>query len=142
MDGTVVKYNSNNYTFKPSYLNESLETSGNCYALNAAGSSFNKVTATTNVSAFRPYFTGPAASARMYAAKQIVFGGTNSELYDGPESALGGGLEIYVKDHKIITTNVGGISLANYVLKPGETVETPVQNAGVYIVNKKKVSIR
>ena len=154
MDGTVVKYNSNNYTFKPSYLNESLETSGNCYALNAAGNSFNKVTATTNVSAFRPYFTGPAASARMYAAKQIVFGGTNSELYDGPESALGGGLEIYVKDHKIITTshlkesttisiiNVGGISLANYVLKPGETVETPVQNAGVYIVNKKKVSIR
>ena len=57
---------SNNYTFKPSYLNESLETSGNCYALNAAGSSFNKVTATTNVSAFRPYFTGPAASARMH----------------------------------------------------------------------------
>ena len=157
MDGTVVKYSEQNYTFKPSYLNETLEVgaTNTHYALNTTGSSFDKVTAATNVSAFRPYFTGPTpASARQFVAQHIAFGGTNSELYDGPESALGGGLEIYVKDHKIITTshlkesttisiiNVGGISLANYVLKPGETVETPVQNAGVYIVNKKKVSIR
>ena len=86
--------------------------------------------------------------------KQIVFGAANGELKDGPESALDGGLEIYVKDHKIVTTshlkeattisivNVSGIRLADYVLKPGDTIETPVHNAGVFIVNKKKVFVR
>ena len=31
---------------------------------------------------------------------------------------------------------------ANYVLQPGETVETPVQTNGVYIVNKKKLLVK
>jgi hypothetical protein len=149
-----VKYSGQNYTFKPSYLNETL-AAGNNYVLNAEGSSYDKTVAATSVGAFRPYFTGPTpASARQFVAQRIAFGGTNSELYDGPESALDGGLEIYVKDHRIITTshlkeavvisivNVGGISLANYVLQPGETVETRVQNTGVYIVNKKKVFVK
>ena len=150
---TTVKYSGQNYTFKPSYLNETLAV-GNNYVLNTEGSSFDKTVAATNVSAFRPYFTGPTpASARQFVAQRIVFGSTDGEIYDGPESALGG-LEIYVKDHRIITTshlkeavvisivNVGGISLANYVLQPGETVETRVQNTGVYIVNKKKVFVK
>ncbi len=154
MTGTVVTNGGNNYTFKPSYLNESLETSGNCYALNAAGSSFNKVTTTTNVSAFRPYFTVAASPNNApQMPKQIVFG-TSSSLNDGPETVLNGELEIYAKDHKIITTshlkepttisifNVAGISLANYVLKSGETIETPVHSAGVYIVNKKKLFVK
>jgi len=153
MTGMVAKFGGN-YTFKPSYMNETL-SADNYYALNAAGNSYDKVTATTNVSAFRPYFVGPAAtSARQYVPKQIVFGAANGELKDGPESALDGGLEIYVKDHKIVTTshlkeattisivNVSGIHLADYVLKPGDTIETPVHNAGVFIVNKKKVFVR
>jgi hypothetical protein len=153
---TTVKYSGQNYTFKPSYLNETLEVgaTNTHYALNTTGSSFDKTVAATNVSAFRPYFTGPAdAPARQFVAQRIAFGSTDGEIYDGPESALGG-LEIYVKDHRIITTshlkeavvisivNVGGISLANYVLQPGETVETRVQNTGVYIVNKKKVFVK
>ena len=148
-----MKYSGQNYTFKPSYLNETLEV-GNNYVLNTEGSSFDKTVAATNVSAFRPYFTGPTpAGARQFVAQRIAFSSTDGEIYDGPESALGG-LEIYVKDHRIITTshlkeavvisivNVGGISLANYVLQPGETVETRVQNTGVYIVNKKKVFVK
>ena len=153
MNGTTVKYSGQNYTFKPSYLNETLPA-GNNYALNTEGSSYDKVTAATSVGAFRPYFIGPApAGARQFVAQRIVFGSTDGEIYDGPESALGG-LEIYVKDHRIITTshlkeavvisivNVGGISLANYVLQPDETVETRVQNTGVYIVNKKKFFVK
>ena len=155
MTGTVVKNGGNNYTFKPSYLNEKLEDGSNSYALNAAGSSFNKVTTTTNVSAFRPYFTVAAsASSAPQKPKQIVFGGANSSLEDGPETVLNGELEIYAKDHKIITTshlkepttisifNVAGINFANYVLKPGETVETPIVVDGVYIVNKKKLFVK
>ena len=153
MNGTTVKYSGQNYTFKPSYLNETLEGDNN-YVLNTEGSSYDKVTAATSVGAFRPYFIGPApAGARQFVAQRIVFGSTDGEIYDGPESALGG-LEIYVKDHRIITTshlkepvvisivNVGGISLANYVLQPDETVETRVQNTGVYIVNKKKFFVK
>jgi hypothetical protein len=71
-----------------------------------------------------------------------------------PQSALDGRLEIYAKDHKIITTShlenpvtitivsVAGITYASYVLQPGETIETPVQTNGVYIVNKKKLLVK
>ena len=154
MTGKVVKYGNNDYTFKPSYMNEALEASSNSYTLNAAGDSYNKVTAATNVSAFRPYFTVAAsASPAPQKPQQIVFD-TNSSLNDGPETVLNGELEIYAKDHKIITTshlkeattitifNVAGINFTNYVLKPGETVETPIVIDGVYIVNKKKLFVK
>ena len=136
-------------------MNEALEASSNSYTLNAAGDSYNKVTAATNVSAFRPYFTVAASpSPAPQKPKQIVFGGANSSLEDGPETVLNGELEIYAKDHKIITTshlkeattitifNVAGINFTNYVLKPGETVETPIVIDGVYIVNKKKLFVK
>ena len=161
MAGEVVKYNNTNYTFRPSYMNETL-TSGD-YVLNSTGNAYEAHNSHDThgacepcVSAFRPFFTVSASSSapKRQQAKQIVFGGANGSLDDGPESTLNGELEIYVKDHKIVTTshlkeattisifNVAGISLANYVLKAGETIETPVHVAGVYIVNKKKVFVR
>ena len=155
MTGTKVTYGGTDYTFKPSYMNETLAV-GNNYALNADGNSYAQVTgAAKSVSAFRPYFTESAASpSRKYVPERIVFGGDYNGLEEQPISTLGGGLEIYVKDHRIIATshlkepvaicimNVGGITLANYVLQPGETQETRVQNTGVYIVNKKKVFVK
>ena len=154
--GKVVKYGSNNYTFKPSYMNESLAASSGYYALNADGNCYGVVTGTAKrVSAFRPYFTTTVSNtARQRAPERIVFGGDYSGLEDEPIPTLDGGLEIRVKDHKIITTshlkepvtvcvlNVGGITLANYVLQPGETQETRVQNTGVYSVNKRKVLVK
>ena len=47
-----------------------------------------------------------------------------------------------VVEHPVLQSFVGGITLANYVLQPGETQETRVQNTGVYIVNKKKVFVK
>ena len=154
MTGKVVKYGNNDYTFKPSYMNEALEASSNSYTLNAAGDSYNKVTAATNVSAFRPYFkVAASASPAPQMPQQIVFD-TNSSLNDGPESVLNGDLELYVKDHKIVATsylkeattvriiNVSGVTIANFVIKPGETVETPVSIEGVYIANKKKLLVK
>ena len=156
MAGATVKYDGTNYTFKPSYMNRSLEADGSNYALNADGNSYAQVTgAAKTVSAFRPYFIGSAASpSRKFVPERIVFGGDYNGLEEQPISTLDGGLEIYVKDHRIIATshlkepvtiwimNVGGITLANYVLQPGETQETRVQNTGVYIVNKKKVFVK
>ena len=157
-DDEMTGVTKDSYTFKPSYMNESLETGSSSYVLNADGNSYLKVPASgdaVKVSAFRPYFTGPVASlSRKYVAQSIVFGGDYNGLEEEPISTLGGGLEIYVKDHRIIATshlkepvvicimNVGGITLANYVLQPGETQETRVQNTGVYIVNKKKVFVK
>ena len=169
MTDVTVKYDGINYTFKPSYMNENLEADTNSYTLKPEFDSnndgvtdcsvFDKVPASgeaTAVSAFRPYFiSAPASSgAKKRTASQIVFGSNNDGQIDEPLSVVDGTLEIYAKDHKIITTshlenpvtitivNVAGITFANYVLKPGETVETPIVVDGVYIVNKKKILVK
>jgi hypothetical protein len=71
-----------------------------------------------------------------------------------PIATLDGNLEINVEGHKIVATshlknattvriiNVSGVSIANYVIQPGETVETPVSIEGVYIANKKKLLVK
>ena len=86
-------------------------------------------------------------------AKRIIFGGTDNDLRDGPETVLDGSLEIYTRGYNIVTTShlkeatviriatAAGATFANYVLQPGETIETTVPNTGVYVVNKKKVFI-
>ena len=157
MNGTTVKYSEQNYTFKPSYMNESLAVDEGNYALNANGDSYDKVTGSAkSVGAFRPYFTSQVhpTSSRKYMPERIVFGGDHHGLEEEPQSTLDGSLSIYVKNHKIITTshlkepvticirNVSGIAIANYVLQPGETQETRVKYTGVYIVNKKKIIVK
>ena len=117
----------------------------------------NQVTA--SLSAFRPYFTisgtgsSPARSMQRFFAKKIVFGGADGGFGEGPESVLDGSLEIYTRGYKIYTTshmkeattirivNAAGATITNYVLQPGETIETPVAVTGVYVVNKKKVFV-
>lgn len=170
MAGATVKYDGINYTFKPSYMNETLEAGTNSYTLKPEFDSnndgvtdcsvFDKVPASgeaTAVSAFRPYFiSAPSSSGspKKRTASQIVFGSYNDGQIDEPLSVVDGTLEIYAKDHKIITTshlenpvtitivNVAGITFANYVLQPGETIETPVHTNGVYIVNRKKLLVK
>jgi hypothetical protein len=153
----------NNYslTFKPSYMNMNLEAGTYSYTLDAAGDSYDKVPATgsaTKVSAFRPYFAATVTAKTTPSPKMmpesILFGDGYSGLEDEPKSAFDGDLEIYVQGHKIIakshlteaTTvriiNVSGVTVANYVIQPGETIETPVNIEGVYIANKKKLLVK
>ena len=143
-------------TFKPSYMNTSLAAGTYSYTLDADGDSYDKVTATTKVSAFRPYFTATAqsSSSPKMVPQSILFGDGYSGLEGEPKTGLGGDLEIYVQGRKIVATshlteattvrilNVGGVAIANYVLQPGETVETPILADGVYIVNKKKLLVK
>ena len=163
MAGATVKYDGTDYTFKPCYMNETLDAGD--YALNSDGNAYVKLSAddatnttnkvTTAQSAFRPYFVATSTfvgtSRRM--ANQILFVNDNGQI-DEPLSVVDGTLEIYAKDHHIITTshltdpvtitivNVAGVTFANYVLKPGETIETPVHANGVYIVNRKKLLVK
>ena len=110
---------------------------------------------TASHSAFRPYFTAaitPSTGTKMYA-RTIIFGGDYDGLIDEPLSVVDGTLEIYTREHNIVTTShlqnpvtitvvsVAGITYANYVLPPGETIETPVR-PGVYIVNRKKLLVK
>jgi hypothetical protein len=156
LKGTKVTYDGNDYYFMPSYMNKSLEADNSNYALNVDGNSYVKVTGEAKtVSAFRPYFTTHAvAHSRKFEPESIAFGGNYNGLEEEPISTLNGDLEIYVKDRHIVTTshlleattvriiNVSGNTIANYVLQPGETVETPISIEGVYIANKKKLLVK
>ena len=156
-DETMTGVTIDNYTFKPSYMNQTLENGD--YVLNSTGDAYKAHTtheahaaSEPCVSAFRPYFTASAGS-RQFMAKQIVFGDADGQFGVGPETALDGSLEIYVRGRIIVTRshmkepvavriiNAAGATLKNFVLQPGETIETATFYSGVYIVNNKKVFV-
>ncbi len=113
---------------------------------------------TSSQIAFRPYFISAtitsSGSTKMSPANEIIFTGDYDGLIDEePISVDDGTLEIYTREHNVVTTShlknpvtitvvsVAGITYANYVLQPGETIETPVR-PGVYIVNRKKLLVK
>lgn len=83
-------------------------------------------------------------------------GGDEQESQDNVSQSM----EFYAKKHKIVVTshmlattdvaifNVSGMCIATFDIEPGETIETPVNNGGVYIVRAagghytKKVSMK
>lgn len=160
----VVKSASGNkdytLTFKPSYMNEKLSTGTYSYTLDGDGDSYDKVPASGDaikVSAFRPYFTATVTThspSPKMMPESIQFGDGYSGMEGEFKSAFDGDLEIDVQGHKIVTTshlkeattvriiNVSGVTIANFVIQPGETVETPVSIEGVYIANKKKLLVK
>ena len=147
------------YVFRPTYMKQALNAGTNAYTMSAAGDSYDKVPATgdaTQVEAFRPYFTAAAGGGvkKEFTTRIIFNGGYNDLDEDQPTSAMPGDLIIYAQGRTIITkstleepttvriVNLGGVTIANYVIQPGETIETPVQAHGAYIVNKKKVFVK
>ena len=157
------------YTFKPSYLNEEFEVGKAVYTLNSQGSSYDKVPETgedkTKVAAFRPYFEVTSATAARPVTRSIVFSNDDSQLKGveekgDPNSEDPGRLSIYAKKHKIIVesaltrdvdiriVNAAGITVTTFNIEPGETIETRINNAGVYIVQSadgrytKKLAVR
>ena len=160
------------YTFKPSYMNYSgnLELAADqfVYLLDDEGASFKKTAAAAvTVTAFRPYFIGPAtppSSSR--SVEQIVFGQSEDpdvvveEHGDPTAEELNGGLRIWTKKNKIyvesslsFTEDVrvvtpAGITVATFSVKPGKTVEVQADFSGMYIVHTldgkytKKVTVK
>ena len=151
------------YTFKPSYLNQTLEPNS-AYVLNVAGSSYDIVSTTTSLPAFRPFFVKTPTGARE-VTRSITFGQTESEVGVDDHGVQrqddsAGGLSIYAKKHKIVVesalnyttdvriVNMAGITVNTFSIEPGETVETRIYNSGVYIVQttdghyNKKLAVR
>ena len=157
-------YSGNTYTFKPSYLNESFAAGSDIYTLQsqfdsdkdtkADCSSFVKVPTTgddTEVYAFRPYFMSKVGTGARPVTRAIVFNNDDSEMKGveekgDPDGDDLGKLKIYTRKHKIFVEsalnrdidirilNAAGITISTFTLEPGETVETRIINAGVYIV--------
>jgi hypothetical protein len=121
---------------------------------NESGSSYDvkRSTATTlQAVPFRPYFmtTTDVPTARE-KTRSIVFSDEETQLKGDDERDLGdeeyGSLNVYAKRKKIVVesnlhetaevriVNTAGITVNTFYIEPGETVETRINNAGVYIV--------
>jgi len=127
----------------------------------AAGSRYEVTAAATAGVPFRPYFTKASSGVKgnnQGGAKYITFNRLNSQLGNDeeqtqPSDRLDGDLIVKGKRGRIIVTsaynsnvtvhivNAAGALIRTFTLAPGETVETNVA-AGVYIVNKQKISIK
>jgi hypothetical protein len=100
---------------------------------------------------FRTNFVAAPAqngAPRRAAAESIVFDSSDSSfaIRDDPSDELAGELTFSTKPRKLITTsslrqpadvriyNVSGVAISAFTIQPGETVETDITVAGVYII--------
>ena len=151
--GSTATYSSKDYTFEANYLNSpNLETGKHAFLLNADGNSYvedNSATTTVGVSAFRPYFMAPPVSLSREVTRSIVFSQNGAELGDGGNGDEDPGtLSAHAERHKIVVSstkryatdvrivNTAGQVIASFTLRQGETVETPINNAGIFIVQE------
>ena len=141
------------YTMKSEYDSDS-DTKADCSSFvkvpNAPGVGDDPVP-DIEVAAFRPYFMSEVVSGARPVTRAIVFNNDDSQLQGveekgNPNGDDPGNIKIYAKKHKIIVesaltrdieiriVNTAGITMSTFTLEPGETVETRIINAGVYIV--------
>ena len=134
------------------------------YLLNAEGNSFDATTTATPAVPFRPYFVASSAGSRR-AVQHILFDSDDSSFAigddkDPSEGEATEGMIIRAGNHKVVVIsnlkrsaevrifNISGLCVAHFNIEPGQTVETPVHIAGVYIVHaaggryQKKLAVR
>lgn len=138
------------YNFVPCLV-ETEHEANNDYVLNAAGSSFDKITSSGELTVltvpFRPFFT--STSRYNSRTRSLLFGyGDKEETHEAEprEADEPGQLIIRSGQHRIIVSsslsesttvrivNVSGITLHTFDIAPGETIEKFIPNQGVYIV--------
>lgn len=144
------------YDFVPNFTSRTLD--GVAYILNTddtdvdkRGNSYKKVANGAQTIPFRPYFV--VASSGNSAAKRassIIFSNETTQL-EGNDKDLNADdkaydLDIYAKRKKIVVTsnlrestevrivNAAGMTISIFTIEPGETVETRINNAGIFIV--------
>ena len=125
------------------------------FVLSAEGDCYVK-TAGATISAFRPYIVvaGSEPQTRGTEPKEnverVVFemdDSGNFFAHGDPKNNLNDGtMDIYAKRQKVIVesnlryvtdvriVNVAGMTLSSFSIEPGETIDTRVESAGVYIV--------
>jgi hypothetical protein len=157
--GDTRSYNSKDYTFKPSYMNEVIDgdlVTG--YTLNNDGDSYAKVAAETkvNVSAFRPYFLSSASPGVKGTADYIFFSSVSDSFGEEHEDEGNGDgtlsitsrlrhiiLKSTLKEPKAVHIyNASGIHVSIVTINPGQTIIVPVNAPGIYIVNQTKIAVK
>jgi hypothetical protein len=149
------------YKFMPNYMSRTITG----YLMNQDGNSFDQTpTGGSAATPFRPYFE--AASSNQAGARSILFANIDSPFdFGGSADPSGddfgdGDLVFAVRRHTISATsslrdkadvhiyNVGGLAVTSFSVQPGETVETHIPVAGVYIIRAangrilKKIAIK
>ena len=147
------------YSYVPNYMSKTV--SG--YLMHVDGNQF-RVAADILAVPFRPYFVTTAGSRQ--AASRILFDSDESSFafggdHDPSKEEIGeGDLLFTVRKHEIVVTsslrhaadvrivNVSGITVANFTIQPGETIERYIPIAGVYVVRadggriQKKIALK
>ena len=125
----------------------------NGYLMNSDGNSFDATPAGgAKPIPFRPYFiagTSSSSAPAKRAAQSIIFDSSDSSFAIGdedPSDKLGGELTFSTKPRKLVTTSslrqpadvrvfsTSGQTITSFTIQPGETVETEISVAGVYII--------
>ena len=160
------------YSFMPNYMSKTVEA-GAGYLMNAVGNSFDVTTASVASVPFRPYFVNAPQPNQARAGTRSEGGGIKHIIFDGDDSSftisdedpskeeIGTETMIFTTSrHEIIVTshlrkeadvriyNISGITVANFTILPGETINTYIPVSGVYIVHaaggryQKKVAVK
>ena len=160
-DDELTGVDDDGYAFVPNYMSKKVDG----YLMNAEGNSFD-VTPTGGAMTvpFRPYFVADNAGARQY--EHILFDSSDSSFAFGDDKDPSGDdfgegdLIFTIRKHMISVTsslrreadvrivNMSGLTIANFTIQPGETIDTNIGVAGVYMVRadggriQKKLAIR
>ena len=160
-DEELVSVDDDGYAFVPNYISKKVDG----YLMNADGNSFD-VTPTGGAMTvpFRPYFIADGSGARQY--EHIFFDSNDSSFAFGDEKDPSGDnfgegdLVITIRQHAVSVTsslrreadvrivNMSGLTIANFTIQPGETVNTNIGVGGVYMVRadggriQKKLAIK
>ena len=145
--GAVAEYGG--YQYRSAYASKPLAAGS--FMLNTDGSKYLQQGETTTIP-FRPYFVPGTSGTRSsdHPKKAILIGEASSkpkgsttaiqQVYaDDDLIVKGGKKKIKVESELHHTTDVrivtpAGMTLTTYAIEPGETIETRVETAGVYIV--------
>ena len=157
-DDDMTAADHDGYRFTPNYL--ATEKPAGIYVLNSDGNRFEKTTTTTETVPFRPYIeavTGPSPAPRYIAFSNS---GSAFGINDSDDIDAQGELAISIRHQAIVVTsslrhaadvhifNTKGQQINSFTIMPGETIDTPVSSAGVYIVRadgariQKKLAVR
>lgn len=151
--------NSTGYEFVPTYQTRTIGDAQTDVFLLADNGTKMVRNSTATTAPFRAYLTGPApaqqnpAPARKGTRGDILYISYSGDSDSMEETAADRGLYIY-NDHMnicvestleyptaVTISNVAGKILKQFTIQPGTKVTVPVNNRGVYIVNRHKIAV-
>ena len=158
--GTGTTVENGSYMFKPTY--QQLQLDGpTTWVMNAGGTGFQNndgLNSTVTTDPFRPYFaassgSGVARRAGTRADASTLLIGYSADDMPLEDVVAYHGIDAYGKDMSIwvestmeepvtvTVTTVAGATIKKFTILPGTRVQIPVNNRGIYLVNRHKITV-